>query len=175
MMVLFWSRSAARGTWHVPPRQGLLKKIRTHLQVKRGAPPTLNSQITRILYQLKIHWGYRSSGVPAARARGEEAVLTWGPPVKVNFELATPNSVHGCTLARPTWRRMKKGARVHSARAVHVQVISTHHFLAALRGTQVTPPIPNSQVARIPYQLKIHWGCHFRWLQVARARGGKPF
>ena len=46
-------------TWHVacaaPSR--LAKIIRTHLQVKRGTPPTLNSQITRILYQLKIHWG----------------------------------------------------------------------------------------------------------------------
>ena len=72
--------------------------------------------------------------MPAARARGEEAVLTWGPPVKLNFELATPNSVHVRTLAMLTWRRMKKGARVHSARAVHVQVFSTHHFLAALEG-----------------------------------------
>ena len=53
---------------------------------------------------------------------------------------------------------MKKGARVHSARAVHVQVFSTHHFLAALRVTRDAPPIPNSQVARIQYQLKIHWG-----------------
>ena len=106
---------------------------------------------------------------------GRRRCLTWGPPVKVNFELATPNSVHGCTLARPTWRRMKKGARVQCARAVHVQVFWTHHFLAALRGTRVAPPIPNSQVARIPYQLKIHCGCHFRGLQVARARGGKPF
>ena len=96
--------------------------------------------------------------MPAARARGEEGVLTWGPPVKVNFELATPNSVHGCTLARPTWRRMKKGAGVHGAHAVHVQVFSTHHFLAALRGTRVAPPIPNSQVTRIPQQLKILWG-----------------
>ena len=61
--------------------------------------------------------------MPAARARGEEAVLRGGPPVKVNFELATPNSVHGCTLARPTWRRMKKGTGVHCARAVHVQVV----------------------------------------------------
>ena len=59
------------------------------------------------------------------RARGEEAVLTWDPPVKVNFELATPNSVRGCTLARPTWRRMKKRAGVHCARAVHVQVVCT--------------------------------------------------
>ena len=90
-----------------------------------GAPQIRNSQVTRVLYQLKIHWWCRSCGVPAARARGEEAVLTWGPLVKVNFELATPNSVHGCTLARPTWRRMKRGARVHSARAVHVQVVCT--------------------------------------------------
>ena len=43
----------------------------------------------------------------------------------VNFELATPNSVHGCTLARPTWRRTKKRAGVHGARAVHVQVVRT--------------------------------------------------
>ena len=59
-------------TWHVaraaPSR--LAKKIRTHLQIKRGAPPTLNSQVTRILYQLKIHWGCRSCGVYAARTAG---------------------------------------------------------------------------------------------------------
>ena len=151
------------------------KNFRAPLEVKRWESLSPNSQVTRVLYQLKIHWGCRSSGVPAARARGEEAVLTWGPPVKVNFELATPNSVHGCTLARPTWRRMKKGAGLHGARAVHVQVFSTHHFLAALRGTRDAPPIPNSQVARIPYQLKIHWECHFRGLQAARARGGKSF
>ena len=128
------------------------------LRGTRDAPQIRNSQLTCVLYQLKIRWGCRYCGVPAARARGEEAVLTWGPPLKVNFELATPNSVRGCTLARPNWRRMKKGARVHSARSVHVQVFSTHHFLAAQRGTRDAPPIPNSQVARIPYQLKIHWG-----------------
>ena len=125
--------------------------------------------------QLKIRWGCRSCGVPAARARGEEAVLTWAPPVKVNFELATPNSVHGCTLARPTWRRMKKGARVHSARAVHVQVFSTHHFLAALRGTRVAPPIPNSQVTRIPYQLKILLGVPLLWGAGSTRQGRKTF
>ena len=54
---------------------------RTALQV---TPQIRNSQVTRVLYQLKIHWGCRSCGVPVARARGEEAVLTWGPPVKVN-------------------------------------------------------------------------------------------
>ena len=149
--------------------------IRTHLQVKWETPLIPNLQVTCILCLLKIHLGCRSCGVPAARARGEEAVLTWGPPVKVNFELATPNSVHGCTLARSTWRRMKKGAGVHGARAVHVQVFSTHHFLAALRGTRVAPPIPNSQVTRIPYQLKFLWGCHLCGVPAARARGGKPF
>ena len=115
-------RPAARGTWHVPPRKGLPKNFEQRYRSHEGAPQIRNSQVTRLLHQLKIHWGCRFSGVPAARARGEEAVLTWGPPVKVNFELATPNSVHGCTLARPTWRRMKKGAGVHCARAVHVQL-----------------------------------------------------
>ena len=145
------------------------------LRGTRVAPPIPNSQVTRIPHQLKIHWGCRSCGVPAARARGEEAVLTWGPPVKVNFELATPNSVHGCTLARPTWRRMKKGAGVHGARAVHVQVFSTHHFLAALRGTRVAPPIPNSQVTRIPYQLKILLGVPFLWGASCTRQGRKTF
>ena len=102
-------RPAARGTWHVPPREGLPKIFEQPYRSHGGAPQIRNSQVTRVLHQLKIHWGCRFSGVPAARASGEEAVLTWGPPVKVNFELATPNSVHGCTLARPTWRRMKKG------------------------------------------------------------------
>ena len=143
------------------------------LEVKRWESLSPNSQVTRVLHQFKIHWGCRSCGVPAARARGEEAVLTWGPPVKLNFELATPNSVHVRTLAMLTWRRMKKRARVHSARAVHVQVFSTHDFLAALRGTRVAPPIPNSQVARIPYQLKILLGCHLCGVPAARARGGK--
>ena len=114
--------------WHRSTRRNAGTTIRTTknflapLGVKRGQPLNPNSQVTRVLYQLKIHWGYRSSGVPAARARGEEAVLTWGPPVKVNFELATSNSVHGCTWARPTRCRMKKGAGVHGARAVHVQM-----------------------------------------------------
>ena len=60
-------------TWHVARAalSRLAKKNRTHLQVKRGAPLTLNSQVTRILYQLKIHWGCRSCGVYGARAAGE--------------------------------------------------------------------------------------------------------
>ena len=57
--------------------------------------------------------------------------MAWGPPVYGNFELATLNSVRGCTLARPTWRRMKKGAGMHCARAVHVQVFCTCSYFAA--------------------------------------------
>ena len=117
-------RGSAGGTWHVARAAALrsTKNFLAPLEVKWGESLNPNSQVTRVLYQLKIRWGCRSSGVPAARARGEEAILTWVPRVKGNFELATSNSVHGCTWARPTWRRMKKGARVHGARAVHVQV-----------------------------------------------------
>ena len=65
--------------------------------------------------------------------------LTWGPPVKVNFELATPNSVHGRTLAVPTWRRMIYWAGMHCARAVHAQVVCTltnsHAPTGQTRGT----------------------------------------
>ena len=57
--------------------------------------------------------------------------------MKVNFELATPNSVHGCTLARSTWRRMKKGAGVYCARAMHVQIFYTCWSFAAPTGQTV--------------------------------------
>ena len=60
--------------------------------------------------------------------------MAWGPPVYGNFDLGTPNSVHGCTLARPTWRRMKKGVGVHCARAVHVQMFCTCSSFAAPTG-----------------------------------------
>ena len=69
--------------------------------------------------------------------------LTWGPPVKVNFKLATPNSVHGCTLARPTWRHMKKGAGVHCARAVYVQMFCTCFCFAAPTGQTGGTTDPN--------------------------------
>ena len=57
--------------------------------------------------------------------------------MKVNFELATPNSVRGCTLAMPTWCRMKKGAGVHCAREVHVQIFCTCSSFAAPTGQTV--------------------------------------
>ena len=62
-------RLAARGTWHVPPREGL-QKLLTHLQVKQEAPPIRNWQVTRTLPQPVCFCGCRSSGVQAARARG---------------------------------------------------------------------------------------------------------
>ena len=101
--------------------------------------------------------------------------MTWDPPVQGNFELGTPNSVHGYTLARPTWRRMKKGAGVHCARAVHVQVVCTLGTSHAPTGQMGGTTDLKLQVTCILCQLKINWGCHFCGVQVARARGGKPF
>ena len=124
-MVPVAGRSPARGTWHMPPRKGLPKIFEQPYRSHGGHHRSETRRSHAYCTNLKSIGGAVSSGVPAARARGEEAVLTWGPPVKVNFELATPNSVRGCTLVRPTWRRMKKGAGVHCARAVHVQVVCT--------------------------------------------------
>ena len=72
--------------------------------------------------------------------------LTWGPPVQGNFELATPNSALWCTLARPTWCRMKKAAGVHCARAVHVQMFCTIVLLPPLQVRRYAPLMPNLQV-----------------------------
>ena len=66
--------------------------------------------------------------------------------MKVNFELATPNSVRGYTLARPTWCRMKKGAGVHCARAVHVQMFWPYCLFLPLQAKRWAPLIPNLQV-----------------------------
>ena len=66
-----------------------------------------------------------------------ENLFDVGSPVKVNFELGTPNSVLGCTLARPTWRRMIYWAGVHCARAVHVQMFCTCSSFAAPTGHTV--------------------------------------
>ena len=63
--------------------------------------------------------------------------LTWGPSVKGNFELGTPNSVRGYSWAKPTCRRMKKGAGLHCARAVHVQMFCTCSSFAAHTGQTV--------------------------------------
>ena len=63
--------------------------------------------------------------------------MTWGPPVKVNFELATPNSVQGGTMAKSTWRRIIYWAWVHCARAVHVQIFYTCCYFVAPTGQTV--------------------------------------
>ena len=112
-------------------------KIRTHLQVKREAPLIPNLQVTCILCQLKIHLGVPLLWGAGCTRQGRKTFLTRGPPVKVNFELATPNSVRGCTLALPTWCRMCKGAGVHCARAVHVQIFCTCSSFAAPTGQTV--------------------------------------
>ena len=70
-------------------------------------------------------------------APGAENFFSWGPPVKVNFELATPNSVHGFTMARSTWSRIIYLAGVHCARAVHVQIFYACCSFVALTGQMV--------------------------------------
>ena len=118
-------RRAARGTWHVPPREGLPKifeqPYRSHGGHHRSETRRPHANCTN----LKSIGGAVPVGCQRHAPGAKKLFLTWGPPVKVNFELATPNSVHGCTLARPTWRHMKKGAGVHCARAVHAQVVCT--------------------------------------------------
>ena len=93
--------------------------------------------------------------------------------MKVNFELATPNSVHGCTLARPTWRRMKKGAGVHCARAVHVQMFCTCSSFAAPTGHTVRAADANLQVTCMLPQHICFCGYRSFQVQAARARTGK--
>ena len=120
-MVPIRGRSAARGTWHVQPREGLQKDVDAPTGQTGGATNVkltghTHSTLAQNPLGVPFQWG---AGCTRQRRK---AFLTWGPPVKVNFELATPNSADVCIMARPTWRRMKKGARVHSARAVHVQV-----------------------------------------------------
>ena len=98
-------RPAARGTWHVPPREGLQKVVDAPTGRTGGtADPKLAGHTYTtpicVLLWLPVVWG---AGCTRQRRK---TFLTWGPPVLGNFELGTPNSVHGCTLARPAWRRM---------------------------------------------------------------------
>ena len=101
--------------------------------------------------------------------------MTWGPPVKVNFELATPNSVQGCTMARSTWRRIIYWAGVHCARAVHVQIFYTCcSFLAPTGQTVATA---DSKFAGHMYATPAYmvlW-LPFLRVQAARARTGKVY
>ena len=99
-------RPAARGTWHVPPREGLQKVVDAPTGRTGGtADPKLAGHTyttpTCVLLWLPFLWG------AGCTRQGRKTFLTWDPPVKGNFELGTRNSVHGFTLARPAWRRVK--------------------------------------------------------------------
>ena len=151
-------------------------KIRTHLQVKREAPLIPNSQVTCILCLLKIQWGWPFLWGEGCTRQRRKTFLTWGPPVKVDFELATPNSVPGCTLARPTWRRMKKRAGLYCARAVHVQMFCTcSSFCRPLKARRYAPLMPNLQVTCMPPQPICICGYRSCPMQVARASKGKVY
>ena len=94
--------------------------------------------------------------------------MAWGPPVYGNFDLGTPNSVHGYTWTRPTWRRMKKGAGVHCARAVHVQFFCTCNLLPPLQATRYARLMPNLQVTcMLPQHICF---CGYRSFEAGCAR-----
>ena len=142
-MVPVAGRPAARGSWHMPPRESLQKKSHAPTgQTEGTANPKLAGRTctspTWVLLGLPLQRG------AGCTRQGRKTFLTWDPPVQGNFELWTPNSVHGCTLARPTWRRMKKGTGVHCARAVHVQVVCTlknSHALTGQTGDTTDPKL----------------------------------
>ena len=101
--------------------------------------------------------------------------MTWDPPVQGNFELGTPNSVHGYTLARPTWRRMIYWAGVHCARAVHVQIFYTCCSFVAPTGQTVATA--DAKFAGHMYATPSYmclW-LPFVGVQAARARTGKVY
>ena len=101
--------------------------------------------------------------------------LTRGPSVEGNFDLGTPNSVHGYTLARPTWRRMKKGAGMHCARAVHVQMFFTCSAFAATTGQKVGSADARLQVTCMLPQPICFCGYRSCTMQAARARTGQVY
>ena len=68
-MAPIWGRPAARGTWHVPPREGLQKVVDAPTGRTGGtADPKLAGHT--YIPQPVCFWGCRSCGVQAARARG---------------------------------------------------------------------------------------------------------
>ena len=116
MMVLIWGQSAARGTWHVPPRQGLLKN--SHAPTGQTVAAVARGTCRRVkVYQKFFEQPYRSHG--ASETRRSHAYCTnlksIGGAVSVGCQLHAPggeeavlsNSALWCTLAMPTLRRMK--------------------------------------------------------------------
>ena len=77
--------------------------------------------------------------------------LTWDSPVQGNFELGAPNSVHGCTLIAPLWRRTIQASEVQCARAVHVQVFWT--YCSFLDPTGQTVGIADANLAGHMYTI----------------------
>ena len=104
-MVPVPGRTAARGTWHVPPRGGLQKDVDAPTGQTGGtADPKLAGHTYTTSACVPL-WFPFLRGAGCTRQR-RKTFLTWGPPVQGNFELDTPNSVSRYTLAKPTWRRM---------------------------------------------------------------------
>ena len=73
-------RTAARGTWHVPPREGLQKDVDAPTgQTRRTADPKLTGH-TYTAQTCVLLWLPFLCGAGCTRQR-RKTFLTWGPPV----------------------------------------------------------------------------------------------
>ena len=94
-MILYLSGvHEARGTWHVPPREGLHKLLANSAAQPGGTtdPKFAGHTYTAptcVLLWLPFLWG------AGCTRQGRKTILTWGPPMQGNFEPETPNSVGG--------------------------------------------------------------------------------
>ena len=80
MMVPIRGRPAARGTWHVPPREGLQKVVDAPTgQTEGTTKPKLAGHTyttpTCVLLWLPVVWD------AGCTRQGRNTFLTWGPPV----------------------------------------------------------------------------------------------
>ena len=98
MMVMVRGRHVTHGTCHVLAREPLQIKLRTatgqtkrHEQSQTFRPPGS-------MTQLKILLGFSRQGCKRARARDGNCFHLGILPISGNFELATRNLVHWCSL-----------------------------------------------------------------------------
>ena len=80
-MAPFRGRPAARGTWHVPPREGLQKVVDAPPTGQTGGTPDPKlaghtyTTPTCVLLLLPFLWG------PGCTRQERKTFLTWDPPV----------------------------------------------------------------------------------------------
>ena len=132
-------RGSIGGTWHVARAAAWsLAKSCSRPYRLNGEHHRSQTRRSHVHYPSLCAFGVAVPVECRLHEPGEEIIfLTWDPPVQGNFELETPNSVHRCILARPTWHRMTYWAGVQCARAVHVQVFNAYWPFPAHTGQTV--------------------------------------